>query len=103
VKKLHIDKRAADLLATTAAGEDGDDLLSTAAVAAWLGVSTVFLISGRTRGYGPKFTRVSPTVIRYRRSEVIKWLESRTFSSNAEDPHIGNLGRRPRREPEAAA
>jgi predicted DNA-binding transcriptional regulator AlpA len=86
----HLDSRA-DVILDAVAGTDGDDLLTTVQVAGWLGVSTVFLIMGRSKGYGPQFVRVSPTVVRYRRRDVIAWLESRTYASNAEDPHIRSL------------
>ncbi len=76
----HIDRRAAALAATD--GPD-DDLLSTRAVAAWLDVSDQFLEIGRHRGYGPKFTRLSPRCVRYRRGDVRAWLRERTHASTA--------------------
>ena len=61
-----------------------DDLLSTRAVAEWLGVSIQFLEIGRHRGYGPKFVRIGPARIRYRRADVLAWLEERTFASTSQ-------------------
>jgi hypothetical protein len=78
----HLDRRAS-MLAELGDGAP-DDLLSSAAVAEWLGVSIHFLQLGRHRGYGPKFVRVAPERIRYRRENVLAWLEERTFASTAE-------------------
>ncbi|MDN3572795.1 helix-turn-helix transcriptional regulator [Methylobacterium longum] len=80
-RRHHLDRHASRL----AELGDGypDDLLSTRAVADWLGVSIPFLEIGRSRGYGPKFIRVAPARIRYRRSDVIVWLEERTFASTS--------------------
>jgi predicted DNA-binding transcriptional regulator AlpA len=74
--KHHLDRRAADL-AETGRG-DPDSLLSTPALAEWLTVSAQWLEIGRSKGYGPKFVRLSPSRVRYRRSDVLDWLASRT-------------------------
>ena len=74
-KTLHIDKRAGDLLAEGAG--DADDLMTISAVADWLGVSLIWLHIGRQRGYGPAFLKLAPRHIRYKRSDVLAWLESR--------------------------
>jgi predicted DNA-binding transcriptional regulator AlpA len=81
-RKHHLDRRASDL-AEIGAGAP-DDLLSTRAVAEWLGVSVQFLEIGRHRGYGPKFVRIGPARIRYRRADVLAWLEERTFASTSQ-------------------
>jgi predicted DNA-binding transcriptional regulator AlpA len=80
-KAHHLDKRAERLI-----GEEGndDDLLSTSAVALWLGVSCQWLELGRSKNYGPKYKRLSPRVIRYRRGDIIAWLKSRTRSCTAD-------------------
>lgn len=78
----HLDRRAS-LLAELSTGAP-DDLLSTRAVAEWLGVSVQFLEIGRHKGYGPKFVRIGPARIRYRRSDVLTWLEERTFASTSQ-------------------
>jgi hypothetical protein len=54
--KHNLDVRA-DSIAAEAPSRHGDDLLSTADTANWLGVSQQFLTIGRVRGYGPKFVR----------------------------------------------
>jgi predicted DNA-binding transcriptional regulator AlpA len=81
-KRFHIDKRA-DAIAAADAGDD-DQLLSTQAVASWLGISLQWLEIGRHRGYGPKFQKISARHIRYRRGDVVEWLRSRTFASTSE-------------------
>lgn len=79
----HIDRRAQKLAEADATGKQ-DDLLDTRAVSDWLGVSTQWLEIGRSKNYGPKFLRVSPHVIRYRRGDVLTWLKKRTYASTAE-------------------
>ena len=81
-RRHHLDRRAA-AIAEAAQGAP-DDLLSTRAVAEWLGVSIQFLEIGRHRGYGPKFVRIGPARIRYRRADVLAWLEERTFASTSQ-------------------
>ena len=81
-RKHHLDRRAS-MLAEIGAGT-ADDLLTTRDVAEWLGVSIQFLEIGRHRGYGPKFVRIGPARIRYRRADVLAWLEQRTFASTSQ-------------------
>jgi predicted DNA-binding transcriptional regulator AlpA len=81
-RTFHVDKRADAILAATSG--DDDELLSTPAVARWLGVSTVWLEIRRSRGGGPPFARVSPRIVRYRRGEVRAWLAQRRHLSSSE-------------------
>jgi predicted DNA-binding transcriptional regulator AlpA len=81
-KKHHLDRRADSIVAADAGADD--ELLSTREVAGWLGVSTQWLEIGRCKKYGPKFTRVGPRVIRYRRGDVREWLKARAHASTAE-------------------
>ena len=81
-RKHHLDRRAS-MLAEIGHGQP-DDLLSTRAVADWLGVSVQFLEIGRHRGYGPRFIRIGPARIRYRRADVLAWLGDRTFASTSQ-------------------
>jgi predicted DNA-binding transcriptional regulator AlpA len=74
-KKHHLDRRAA-AIAVQDTGAD-DQLLNTRELAKWLGVSTQFLEIGRHKGYGPRYTRLSPRNIRYKRSDVLAWLATR--------------------------
>ena len=80
--KLHLDKRAGSII--EAGGGDPDELLSTAEVAQWLGVSVPWLEIGRTQGYGPRFQRLSPRNIRYRRRDVLRFLDQRSHACTAE-------------------
>lgn len=79
-KAHHIDRRAGRLIEP---GDD-DELLTTVAVADWLGVSCQWLELGRSTNYGPQFKRISERIIRYRRGDVNAWLESRTQTCVAE-------------------
>jgi hypothetical protein len=90
----HLDKRATDLIATSAG--DPDDLLDTKQVAAWFGVSVQFLETGRHRGYGPPFLKLTPRMVRYSRQSVLQWLATREHACTAEyrDP---KREKRPRR------
>jgi hypothetical protein len=81
-KSHHIDRRAHNIVAANVGA--GDELLDTNATAAWLGVSMQFLEIGRSKGYGPKFTKISPRCVRYRRGDVLRWLRARTHQSTAE-------------------
>lgn len=78
----HIDRRAAQIVAADNGAED--ELLDTAGVANWIGLSSQFLTIARSKGYGPKFQKLSPRCVRYRRGEVLKWLKARTHSSTRE-------------------
>ena len=80
-KTHHIDRRANTITAVDIGADD--ELLSTKQVAAWLGVSTQFLEIGRSRGYGPRFTKISPRQVRYLRGDVMAWLRQRTHASTA--------------------
>ena len=77
----HLDRRAG-LLVEAGAG-DPNDMLTTKQVAAWLGLSATTLEIWRTEGRGPPFVRLSPRMVRYRRSDVQAWLTERTHASTA--------------------
>jgi predicted DNA-binding transcriptional regulator AlpA len=79
---LHIDRRAAQL---AAANDDTgpDELLSTPALAEWLGVTVQCLKKWRASGRGPQFVRVGTNTVRYRRGDVLDWLKARTQSHTA--------------------
>lgn len=78
----HID-RYADQIADTVAGAP-DDLLSSTDLAQWLGVSVQWLEIGRVKGYGPAYVRIAPRRVRYRRADVLSWLEQRSYQSTAD-------------------
>lgn len=81
-QRHHLDRRAADL--AEALEGPPDDLLTTAALAQWLGVSPAWLEIARSRGYGPKFVRLSPRRVRYSRRAVLAWLDERTHRATRE-------------------
>jgi predicted DNA-binding transcriptional regulator AlpA len=60
----------------------GDQLLTTEDVAEWLGVTVVWLKLRRRKRRGPRCIRLSSHMIRYRRSDVFAWLDSRTTEAN---------------------
>ena len=78
----HLDRRADEIIEH---GEgDDDELLSTSDVAEWLQLSVQWVEIGRHRGYGPKFIRLSPRRVRYRRGDVRDWLRQRQHQATAE-------------------
>jgi predicted DNA-binding transcriptional regulator AlpA len=92
-QKLHLDKRAADLL-DHGIGAD-DDLLTTEQLARWLGVSVQWLEIGRSRGYGPPWMRLGRRC-RYARAAVRAWLAKRMHSSTQDYPDNDPTRRRGR-------
>jgi predicted DNA-binding transcriptional regulator AlpA len=83
-KRHHLDRRAYQL----AKEGDGanDELLTTAQVAQWLSVSFQWLEIGRLRGYGPRFRRLGPRLIRYSRGDIRRWLDERAHARTADYP-----------------
>lgn len=75
----NLDKRAHQIVALTPEGFDDNELLTTLQVASWLGVSRNWLEIGRLSGGSnrPPFIKIGPQQVRYRRSDVKAWLESR--------------------------
>jgi hypothetical protein len=77
-----LDRRADQLIADGATDDDvNDDLLNTAAVARWLGMSEIWLEIGRSKNYGPPFVVLNRKRIRYRRRDVVAWLRQRTYTA----------------------
>ena len=62
---------------------DPDALLNEEGAARLLGVSIRFLQKHRGTGDGPPFCRLSSRCIRYRRSDLKSWSESRVKTSTA--------------------
>ena len=83
IRSHHLDRRAHQIIEQ---GVDGnlDDLLDTAELADLFGVSKQWAEIGRSRGYGPTFVRLGPRCIRYRRKDVLQWLESRVYARTAD-------------------
>jgi predicted DNA-binding transcriptional regulator AlpA len=75
-KTHHLDKRADQLTQSVSAGSP-DDLLDSQQVADLLGMSKSWVDIGRSTGYGPPFIEMGPRLVKYRRSDVIKWIRSR--------------------------
>jgi predicted DNA-binding transcriptional regulator AlpA len=78
----NLDRRA-DVLTAAGAGNP-DDLLTTRQMADWLSVSRQWLEIGRHMGYGPAYTTLAPKIVRYRRSDILAWLEERKHHCTAE-------------------
>lgn len=65
---------------------DLDDLLTSAETAALLGIKPNTLEIWRTKGHGPAFLKLGTAPqapVRYRRSEVMEWLEQRLYASTS--------------------
>jgi hypothetical protein len=78
LRRLHLDKRAAKLVAELEQQEaDPDQLLTTQQTAAIIGMSDQWLEVGRIKGYGPRYIRLAPKIIRYRRGDLRAWLKQR--------------------------
>jgi hypothetical protein len=75
-RRSHID-RTANQMADALAASATDESLSTVQAATFIGCSPSFLEIGRCKGYGPRFRRLSPRMIKYLKSDVIDWLRSR--------------------------
>ena len=60
-----------------------DPLLTTEQVAERIGVTPEALEHWRYRGAGPPWLKLSHKVVRYRQSELERWLDSRTRRSTA--------------------
>ena len=80
-RKHHLDRRAS-MLAELAWANLMTCSRRELSRSGWCSVQ--FLEIGRHRGYGPKFVRIGPARIRYRRADVLTWLEERTFASTSE-------------------
>ncbi|MCZ6622909.1 MAG: helix-turn-helix domain-containing protein [Deltaproteobacteria bacterium] len=59
-------------------------LLTEREAADFLGVTSRCLQAWRYRGGGPKFVRISSRCIRYRKSDLVEWVEERLRSSTSD-------------------
>jgi predicted DNA-binding transcriptional regulator AlpA len=75
-KRHHLDRRAAKIAAEMQSA-DGDQLLTTKQLAALLAVSQQLIEIWRAKGEGPEWVALGPRCIRYKRSEVVAWLNTR--------------------------
>jgi predicted DNA-binding transcriptional regulator AlpA len=81
-KRHHLDRRA-PAIAAAMQSRDSDQLLSTKQLAALLAVSVQLLENWRQNGEGPEWIALGPRCIRYKRSDVLAWLNTRA-SKNLE-------------------
>jgi predicted DNA-binding transcriptional regulator AlpA len=79
-----VDRRAFELAQKGAAAGEADELLTTSEVSEWLRLSVPWLEIGRSKGYGPRFVRLSPRRVRYLRSSVLEWLRERQHQATRE-------------------
>jgi len=63
-----------------------DELLTPVAVSDFLKTPERTLETWRYRGVGPAFIRLSGRIIRYRRSDLDRWLRSRRIGEAEEEP-----------------
>lgn len=69
------------------ANADLDQLMDERAAASVLCYSVRALQNWRHRGGGPKFVKVSARSIRYRRRDLLAWIEARTVA-NTSQPNV---------------
>jgi hypothetical protein len=77
--------------------------MTVSAVAAWFQVSLITLHIWRMNGKGPPYLQLAPRLIRYKRSDVLEWLEGRRRLCTSEytGRNRSRVGRR-RRSAEAS-
>jgi predicted DNA-binding transcriptional regulator AlpA len=80
-KRHHLDRRAFSIAA--ASEGPADELIDSRELAAWLGMSLTWVEAARMNGDGPRFIKTGARSIRYRRSDVLQWLEERTRQATA--------------------
>lgn len=61
------------------------EILNTEQAAEFIGCSVQQLESMRLKGNGPKFSKFSPRIIRYRRSVLIQYLADHEVSSTSQE------------------
>ncbi|MEN8893079.1 MAG: helix-turn-helix domain-containing protein [Planktotalea arctica] len=71
-------------MSTQAPTADPNNLMDEREAASMLCYSVRALQNWRHRGGGPKFIRVSARSIRYRRRDLLEWIDSRTVSNTAQ-------------------
>ena len=64
---------------------DLDELLTEQDAARFLKFKPRALQAWRQRGGGPHFVRISSRAVRYRRRDIVTWIESRIRSSTADN------------------
>lgn len=69
---------------TSAIEANPDRLINEQEAALLLGYSVRALQNWRVRGGGPAFVKVSARSIRYRRRDLLNWIESKTVRNTSE-------------------
>ena len=69
-------------------GEARSELLTTQEAAEFLKLSRRTLEAHRVRGDGPPYVRLSSRCIRYRPSDIDRWLAERVRGSTSEDVSV---------------
>lgn len=78
VKRHHIDARTEQVTAALERiAKDDDTLFSTKELAALFGVTVTWCKIRRMRGEGPDWIALAPRCIRYRKRDIVKWLDTR--------------------------
>lgn len=62
-----------------------DSLIDERLAAKFVGYTVRALQNWRVRGGGPRFVKVSSRSVRYRRRDLIEWIESRLRSNTSQD------------------
>jgi hypothetical protein len=74
--KFHFDPFA-NFIGDRLADGDPDDLLTDKYLALKAQVSPMWFQTARSGGYGPKFVKLGPRMVRYRRKDAVAWFRSR--------------------------
>jgi hypothetical protein len=93
----HLDRRAADIdlgpayvvLDAPTDTVEIEKLYTVNQIAGYLGVTRQWLSDGRIHGYGPPYIKVSHCHIRYRHTDIVRWLDGRVHQSTAEYDTLG--------------
>lgn len=70
------------------ADSDLDQLMDERETALILCYSVRALQNWRHRGGGPKFVKVSARSVRYRRRDVLEWVEQRIVANTSQEPNL---------------
>src|SRR5262249_5339308 len=81
---LLLEKRATQIAALLANAGPDDLNVHTKEAAVLFGVSEEWLELGRIKGYGPRFVVLGPRTVRYRLSDLRKFIESRIATTTAD-------------------
>lgn len=84
-RKLQADQREQrrQSLAAHASPNDPDMLLDTTQTAALIGVKCNTVEHWRMTGEGPEFVPISARCVRYRRGDVLRWIDERRVASTS--------------------